>query len=78
MNLLKMADRQQIDVIIKRHKWGWIGHTLRKDESSVARQVLQWNPLDGLGRKNGRPCETWRRTVEREWTNLNKTWPDLK
>ena len=34
MNLLKMADMQQIDVIIKRHKWGWIGHTLRKDESS--------------------------------------------
>ena len=22
MNLLKMADMQQIDVIIKRHKWG--------------------------------------------------------
>ena len=35
MNLLKMANMQQIDVIIKRHKWGWIGHTLRKDESSV-------------------------------------------
>ena len=41
MNLLKMADTQQIDVIIKRHKWGWIGHTLRKDESSVARQAMQ-------------------------------------
>ena len=25
MNLLKMADMQQIDVIIIRHKWGWIG-----------------------------------------------------
>ena len=58
MNLLKMADMQQIDVIIKRHKWGWIGYTLRKDESSVARQAMQWNPLDGIGRKKGRPCET--------------------
>ena len=39
MNLLKMADMQQIDVITKRHKCGWIGHTLRKYESSVARQL---------------------------------------
>ena len=49
MNLLKMADMQQIDVIIRRHKWGWIGHTLRKDESSVAPQAMQWNSLDGIG-----------------------------
>ena len=46
-------------MIIRRHKWGWIGHTLRKDEPSVARQAMQWNPLDGIGRKKGRPCETW-------------------
>ena len=55
MNLLKMADMQQIDVIIKRHKWGWIGHTLQKDETSVAGQAMQWNALDGIGRKKGRP-----------------------
>ena len=24
MSLLKMADMQQNDMIIKRHKWGWI------------------------------------------------------
>ena len=37
------ADMQQIDVIIK----GWIGHTLRKDESSVARQcnAILWMVL---------------------------------
>ena len=34
-NLLKMADMQQIDVIIRRHKRGWIGHNLRKES-------LQW------------------------------------
>ena len=78
MNLLKMTDMQQIDVIIKRHKWGCIGHTLRKDESSVDRQAMQWNPLDGIERNKGRSCETWRQTVERECKNLNKSWPDLK
>ena len=67
-------------MIIKRHtsKWGWIGHTLRKDVSSVARQAMQWNPLDGIGRRKGRPCETCRRTVERECKNLNNTWSNLK
>ena len=37
MNLLKMADMQQIDVIIKIHKWGWIGHTI-----SCKKMSLQW------------------------------------
>ena len=41
-----MADMQQIDVVIKRHKWGL---TLRKDESSVARQAMQWNVQMVLG-----------------------------
>ena len=36
------ADMQQIDVIIKGHKWGWIGRTMRKDEPSVAQQAIQW------------------------------------
>ena len=44
--------------------------------SSVAREAMQWNPLNGIGRKKVRTCETWRRTVERECKNLNKTWPD--
>ena len=56
VNLLKMAVMQQIDVIIKRHKWGCIGHLPRKHKSSVVRQAMQWNPLDGIGRKQGRPC----------------------
>ena len=75
MNLLEMADMQQIDVIIKSHKWGWIGHTLRKEESSVARQAMQWNPLGDMKEKRG---DLVRRTMERECKNLNKTWPDLK
>ena len=41
MNLVKTADMEQIYVIIKRHKWDWI-----EDESSVARQAMQCNPLD--------------------------------
>ena len=77
LNLQKIAD-MQIDVTIKRHKWGWIGHTLRKDESSVPRQAMKWNPLDGIGRSKQRSCETCRRTVKKECKNLNKIWSDMK
>ena len=50
------ADMQQIDVIIKRHKWGWIGRTLRKDESSLIRQAMQWTALDVIGEERGDPA----------------------
>ena len=64
---------QQIDVTIKRHKWGWIGHTLRKDEFSVARQAMQGKPLDGIGRKNGdliRPGDELCKRVQESKQNL--------
>ena len=35
MNLMKMSDMQQINVIIRRYKWCWIGHTQEK-------MSLQW------------------------------------
>ena len=38
MNLLKMVDMQQIDVIIKRHKCVWMGHSLRIDESGTTNE----------------------------------------
>ena len=78
VNLLKMANMQLNDVTIKRHKWSWIEHTLRKDVCSVAPQAMQWNPLDGIGRRKSRHCLMWRRTVVRKCKNLNKTWSDLK
>ena len=37
--------------------------------------AIIWN---GIRRWKGRPCDTWRRTVERECKNLNKTWSDMK
>ncbi|RUS86265.1 hypothetical protein EGW08_005957 [Elysia chlorotica] len=29
---------------IRKRKWGWIGHTLRKTVSNISRQALEWNP----------------------------------
>lgn len=49
---------------IRKRKWTWIGHTLRKEESNITRQALRWNPQGK--RKRGRPRATWRRSLEQE------------
>jgi hypothetical protein len=49
---------------IKKRKWKWIGHTIRKDESAVERIELDWNPQGT--RRRGRPKKTWRRSVIEE------------
>ena len=49
---------------IRKRKWTWIGHTLRKDPSSSTRQAFKWNPQGK--RRRGRPRNTWRRSVEDE------------
>ncbi|KAL6480961.1 hypothetical protein MHYP_G00090410 [Metynnis hypsauchen] len=61
---------------IKKRKWGWIGHTLRKPADNVTSQALEWNPQGK--RKVGRPKQTWRRSVESEAKSAEMTWTQLK
>ena len=62
--LWRRAEETEISIHIKRRKWNWIGHTLRKGHDIIERQVLDWNP-QGQG-KRGRPKQTWRRSVHNE------------
>lgn len=71
-----MANEEEINLQIKRRKWNWIGHTLRKDHSAIERQVFDWNPQGS--RKRGRPRISWRRTVEEEVRTEGKTWREIK
>ena len=57
---------------IRRRRWNWIGHVLRKDRNDDCMVAMGWQPEGN--RKVGRPKITWRRTVEREcrqerWTS---------
>ena len=61
---------------IKNRKWKWIGHTLRKDDTDITKEALEWNPQGT--RKKGRPPNTWRRTVLKEAKELGKTWSEIK
>nr|KAG5703672.1 hypothetical protein BaRGS_002546 [Batillaria attramentaria] len=34
-----------MDVQVRRRKWRWVGHTLRKEPGcNITRQALEWNP----------------------------------
>jgi hypothetical protein len=69
-DLYQMTGQQVIAIEIGRRKWGWIGHTLRKHETDIARQTLFWN-VKGK-RSVGRRKITWRTTVEKEAEQQNK------
>ena len=71
-DLWARTKQDRIDIQIRRRKWGWIGHTLRKPNSNVTRQALRWNPKGK--RKQGRPRNSWRRTVDKEASKAGYTW----
>jgi hypothetical protein len=63
--LWEKTGEKPIELQIKKRKWKWIGHIIRKDPNAVERIVLDWNPQGT--RKRGRPKKTWKRSVvERE------------
>ena len=60
---------------IKKIKWRWIGHTLRKPTNSINRRALQWNPQGK--RRVGRPRNTWKRNTTHEMEKLGYKWQEL-
>jgi hypothetical protein len=56
-------NHEPINIIIKRRKWKWIGHTLGKPQDDITRHALEWNPA---GRKGVRIRQTWQRSVADE------------
>ena len=76
--LLCIAEMEPIDTWIRRQKWKWIGHTLRKDENCIARKALRWNPVAATTPSVGRPRTTWRTTVDEELKKgTNLVWNQL-
>ena len=76
IDLWRRTNQNPIGQDIKKRKWGWIGHTLRKPADNVTRQALDWNPQGK--RKVGRPKQSWRRSVESEAKDAGMTWTQLK
>ena len=75
-DLWKLAELEQVNTIVTRRKWKWIGHTLRRPDGDIARYSLDWNPQGS--RRPGRPKTTWRRTVMKEVGTSGRCWKEVK
>ena len=75
-DLWAKTQEDRMMVQIRRKKWKWIGHTLRKPHSSVTKQALFWNPQ---GKRNrGRPRNNWRRSAEQELRQIGLRWTQIE
>ncbi|VDI76574.1 Hypothetical predicted protein [Mytilus galloprovincialis] len=74
--LWERTRQEPIERTITTRRWKWIGHTLRKSNTNVTRQALDWNPQGH--RKRGRPKSTWRRDLTSDLQKIGKTWGEAK
>ena len=75
VELIERCSQEDMENIISKRRWKWIGHVMRRDSNSIVRTALHWTP-EGK-RKRGRPRMTWRRTVEGEIKEMKQTWGTL-
>ena len=56
---MRLPTPPKMHTILKKYRWRWIGHVLRKPTNNITRVSLRWTP-EGK-RKQGCPKTTWRR-----------------
>ena len=66
--VVEMAEIDDISCEVRRSRWNWLGHKLRREGENDCLTALGWTP-EGRRAKR-RPKTTWRRTVERERNKL--------
>ena len=71
-DLWKVTGQEDINAEIRKRKFGWIGHTLRKEDGEIPKAALLWNPQGN--RKRGRPRNSWIRSVIKE---AGRSWNEL-
>ncbi|XP_068756220.1 uncharacterized protein [Montipora capricornis] len=76
-DVLKMAEIEKLSEDVRRRRWKFIGHIMRKEPNNDCRTALTWAP-EGQ-RKRGRPRTTWKRTAEREREKAGwKNWSEVQ
>ena len=68
-NLWERTSQEALPLQIKKKKFRWLGHTLRKPVDDITKQALSWNPQGT--RKRGRPKMTWRQQLSKELEKLD-------
>ena len=62
--ILKISGMENVSCEVRRRRWNWLGHILRREGSDHCETALGGQPKGKRAR--GRPKTTWRRTIERE------------
>ena len=62
--VVEMAEINEISCEVRRRRWNWLGHVLRREGENDCFTALAWTPEGRRARR--RPKTTWRRTVDRE------------
>ncbi|VDO58755.1 unnamed protein product [Schistosoma margrebowiei] len=76
-NLLwERTNQLPVEEEIRKRRWKWIGHILRKSSNYITRQALTWKP-EGK-RKRGSPKNTLRRIIEADMKRMNRNWKELE
>ena len=70
------TQQNPVEEDIRRRRWRWLGHTLRKPPGCIGRQALNWNPRGQ--RKRGRPRNTLRRELEKDIKRTGYVWKQLE
>jgi len=52
-DLWKVTGQEDINLEIRKRKFRWIGHTLRKEDGEIPKTALLWNPQE-IGREEDR------------------------
>ena len=74
--LWKKTKQEEISTTIKRRKWSWIGHTLKKVPTNTTKQALSHNPQGK--RRQGRPNINWRRSTLQDLDKVRVAWQEAK
>ena len=60
IELWQRCGKTSVEEAIRRRKWNWLGHTLRKPSCTITRQSLTWNP-QGWRKRGPRGTSPWAR-----------------
>ena len=73
LDLWKATGQEDINLEIRKRKFRWIGHILRKEDGEIPKAAVQNNPQGN--RKRGRRKNSWRRSVIKE---AGRSWNELR
>ena len=63
-----MSGQPVVTTVIRKSRWRYVGHTLRRNDQRISKQAFKWDAKDS--RKRGQPKEILKRTMLREAKNI--------